>query len=213
LRLLLTSSGFSNQSIADALQDLVGKLPAETKIGMITTAANVELGNKDWFINQFLDLWRFGYTYIDIVDPSASGVMWRQRLADCDVVFFGGGNTFHLLNQVRSVGMDYWMNREKENKVFVGGSAGSILVTPTIEIADSGPINDENLPEIIDLTAIGWVDFEIEPHTTPETVESIEQYADAKGIPVYAIDDQTAIKVVDGTVEVVSEGFWKAFNI
>jgi len=31
-------------------------------------------------------------------------------------------------------------------------------------------------------------------------------------VPSYAIDDQAVIKVIDGTIEVVSEGHWKLFN-
>ena len=38
-----------------------------------------------------------------------------------------------------------------------------------------------------------------------------EQWAAGIAGPTYAIDDETAIKVVDGTVEVISEGHWKWF--
>jgi dipeptidase E len=47
----------------------------------------------------------------------------------------------------------------------------------------------------------------------PDTsLANIEQWAAGLSVPAYAIDDQTAIKVVDGTVEVVSEGQWKLFT-
>jgi dipeptidase E len=39
-----------------------------------------------------------------------------------------------------------------------------------------------------------------------------EQWAAGISGPAYAIDDQTAIKVVDGTIEVVSEGHWKQLS-
>ena len=39
-----------------------------------------------------------------------------------------------------------------------------------------------------------------------------EKWAAGMPVPAYAIDDQTAIKVVNGTVEVVSEGHWKLFT-
>jgi dipeptidase E len=38
-----------------------------------------------------------------------------------------------------------------------------------------------------------------------------ERWAAGLGGPAYAIDDETAIKVADGTVEVVSEGHWTLF--
>lgn len=74
MKLLLTSSGIDNRTIAEALQELTGKSPSEIKIGFVPIAINAEQGNKDWAINQFLKLWRHGYNWIDIVDPSAAGV-------------------------------------------------------------------------------------------------------------------------------------------
>jgi dipeptidase E len=46
----------------------------------------------------------------------------------------------------------------------------------------------------------------------PRAAELIDEVAKDIEIPLYAIDDQTAVKVVDGKVEVVSEGTWKRFN-
>jgi dipeptidase E len=40
-----------------------------------------------------------------------------------------------------------------------------------------------------------------------------EKWAAEMPVPSYAIDDQTAIKVTDGSVEVVSEGHWKLFTL
>ena len=63
---------------------------------------------------------------------------------------------------------------------------------------------------------LGVVDFSIFPHLDypafPEnTMAAAERWAAGLGFPAYAIDDETAIKVVGGTVEVVSEGNWKFF--
>jgi dipeptidase E len=43
-------------------------------------------------------------------------------------------------------------------------------------------------------------------------VANAEKWAGRLPVPAYAIDDQTAVAVIDGTVEVVSEGHWKLFN-
>ena len=66
-------------------------------------------------------------------------------------------------------------------------------------------------------STLGIVDFSIFPHLDHEmlpenTLADAERWAAGLGAPAYAIDDQTAIKVVDGTVEVVSEGHWKLFT-
>ncbi|MDB5170114.1 MAG: hypothetical protein JWN82_510 [Candidatus Saccharibacteria bacterium] len=190
---------------------MVGKPAGEATIGFIPTAANVEERNKDWVVNQFLNLWRYGFNQIDIVDPSAAGVDWKARLEDVDIVYVLGGNTFHLLDQVRKTGFDTWLKDNLKDKVYVGGSASTILMTPSIELAGMEP-GDENLPALTDLTGLNYVDFEIEPHCDAARFEKVKAYAKTRSNPVYAIDDATAIKVVDGEVEVISSGLWQLFN-
>ena len=209
MKLLLTSSGLSKRAIGQALQDMVKKAPSDCKVGFIPTAANVEPYNKDWLIGQFLQLQRYGFYQIDIVDISADGVDWRARLEDCDVLWISGGNTFHLLDQVRKTGFDEWLKDNIDNKVYVGGSASTILMTPSIEIAT--PI-DENIVGLSDLTGLGYVDFEINVHCDAEAIRATAEYAKSRPNGVYALDDLSAIKVVDDSVEVISAGTWKRFN-
>jgi dipeptidase E len=63
---------------------------------------------------------------------------------------------------------------------------------------------------------LGVVGFSIFPHLDHEdlpdnSMANAEQWAAVMPVPAYAIDDQTAIQVTDGSVEVVSEGHWKLF--
>lgn len=209
MKLLLTSSGLSKRDIGIALQQMAGKPPGECKVGFIPTAANVEPYNKDWLIGQFSQLQRYGFYQIDIVDISADGVDWRARLADVDILWLSGGNTFHLLHQVRKTGFDEWLKEHIDNKVYVGGSASTILMTPSIEIA--API-DENNVGLTDLTGLGYVDFEINVHCDEASMQETGEYAKSRSNPVYALDDLSAIKVVDGAVEVISGGTWKLYE-
>lgn len=208
MKLLLSSAGITNQSIANAVVELVGKAASDTKVALIPTASNLEKGNKDWYIRQLTNLQRYGFSWIDIVDISAPEVQWRERLAEVDVVVMSGGNTFYLLDQVRKSGFDEWLKGNLEKKVYVGISAGSIITTPSIAIAsvDNG---DENLSGLTDLTGLGLVDFEVSPHT-PEHVshEGNKKYLESISNELYALDDQSALKIVDGKVEAVSEGNW-----
>jgi len=103
--------------------------------------------------------------------------------------------------------------------VYVGVSAGSIVVTPYNCDAE---FDLEFVPPGSDMAlgadrALGLVDFTLYPHLgradMPDTsLANIEKWASGIPVPTYAIDDETAIKVIDGTVEVVSEGNWKLFN-
>lgn len=210
MKLLLTSAGITNQSIKEALIDLVRKTPRSTKIGFIPTAANVGEGHKDWFITQLDDLRRYGYEWIDIIDPSANNVDWRTRVRDLDVIYVSGGNTFHLLDQFRATGFDRWLIQVAREKVYIGASAGSIVATPTIEAA-SIP-GDINIPKLTNLRGLRLVDFELVPHCDIRQFALVEEYAAVRSRIVYALDDETAIKVVDGVAEVVSEGKWRLFS-
>lgn len=211
MKLLLTSSGLSTRSIGQTLQQMVGKPAGEAKVGFVPTAANVEDNNKDWVVNQFLNLWRYGFNQIDIVDPSADGVDWKRKLTDADIIYLSGGNTFHLLDQARKTGFADWLKNNLKNKIYVGGSASTILMTPSIQVAALEP-GDENLIGLTDLTGLNYVPFEVEPHCDAERFASVEAYAKTRPNPVYAIDDATAIKVVDGEVEVISSGVWKLYD-
>lgn len=211
MKLLLTSSGLSKRDIGYALQGMFDKSPSDVKVGFIPTAANVEPYNKDWVVSQFGQLQRYGFYQIDIVDIAADGVDWRTRLDACDMLWLSGGNTFYLLDQVRKTGFDEWLKENIDSKVYVGGSASTILMTPTIAVAGLEP-GDENVPGITDLTGLGHVNFEVEPHCDAARIESVKEYAATTNNSVYAIDDLTAIKVVDGNLEVISGGSWKLYE-
>jgi dipeptidase E len=65
--------------------------------------------------------------------------------------------------------------------------------------------------------ALGVVDFSIFPHLDhpnmpTNSMTDAEKWAAEIPGPAYAIDDQTAVRVVDGQVDVISEGHWKLFN-
>ncbi len=95
--------------------------------------------------------------------------------------------------------------------VYVGLSGGSMVATPT-----NGGWDDPALPTGSD-RMLNLVDFALFPHLDrpdmPDaSMANMEKLAAGVQVPAYAIDDETAIKVADGTVEVVSEGHWKLFE-
>ena len=192
---------------------MTGKRAEEITVAFVPTAANVETGDKvSWFFRQYEDLRRIGINWIDVIDFSAADVDWQERLDECDVLFLSGGNTFYLLDQIRKQGFNTYLAKVLESKVYIGASASSIVVTPSIEVATIPP-GDPNLPNLADLTGLGLVDFEIEPHCDEDRFNVIENYAREHGKKVYAIDDQTAIKITDDGVEVISEGEWKLHGV
>lgn len=212
MKLLLTSAGITNQLIADALSDLVGKSPSDIKIGFIPTAKNVEANNATWLVEKLSRMFGFGFTNIELVDPSANDTNWQTRLTEKDVILVGGGNTFHLLNQMRITGFDEWLRSNLVNKVYVGISAGSIVATPNIAIASVGD-GDENIPNIKDLAGLSFVSFEISPHSPGSvTHEENQAYASSITNELYAYDDNSALRVDDAKVQIISEGAWEKFK-
>ena len=96
--------------------------------------------------------------------------------------------------------------------VYVGVSAGSMVTAPVF-----GETYDDATTPFVIATGLGLVDVALLPHLDhadhPESsTAKVESMAAEVPVPTYAIDDQTAIQVVDGTVEVVSEGHWKLFT-
>lgn len=207
MKLLLTSSGITTQTLADELTKLAGQ--GSKKIAFIPTAANAE-PNGPWFLSQLDNLRKFGFNKIDFVDPSAAENDWQKRLNAADIIFVSGGNTFHLLNQARKTGFGDWLKQNIANKIYVGASAGSILVTPSIGVAGIDNA-DPNIPKLTDLSGYSFVDFEVVPHMGAMfSEESIEKYVNTTKNKLYGVNDNSAVRVVNGSTNVIHDGkFWE----
>ena len=219
MKLLLTSAGITNKTIADALIDLVGKKAEEINLAFIPTAANVEGHDKGWFIDNLYQLKQQKYKRIDIVDISALPKWnWQSRLETADVLFFSGGVTSHLMHWVEESGLKELLPELLKTRAYVGVSAGSIIVSPTLALSNKEKIlwyKEKFGYEA--KTGLNFIDFYIRPHlNAPYQLKSREEFLKetAKEIPqtIYALDDQMALKVVNGKVEVVGEGKYLIFN-
>ena len=138
MKLLLTSGGITNKSIANALFDLVGKKPEDTSLVFIPTASNVEKGDKDWFINDLVNLKNLNLKEIDIADISAiDKKLWLPRMEDADVLFFEGGNSYHLMEWLNKSGLAQILPELLKTKVYVGLSAGSMVTGKDLALIKS----------------------------------------------------------------------------
>lgn len=220
MKLLLTSNGLCNKSIVKALADLLEKPFSKSKLAFIPTAANVEAGNKSWVVNDLKNCDELGWELLDIVDFSALDEdMWKARLGRADVLFFGGGNTFHLMYQLKKLGLDKLLPEMLKNKVYAGFSAGSMVSCPSISLAESKKLYYPELNDKYeDESALGLVKFLVKVHLNSDyfpnvNVENLTKIAKDMKEPIYAIDDESALKVVDGKVEIISEGKHAEFNL
>lgn len=225
MKLLLTSSGISNPSIEDALVDLLGKPIADSSALVVPTA-----------IYPFPDgpggAWRaisgqtespfsgLGWGSLGVLEltalPSIKEESWVPKLRETDALLVWGGHVMYLCYWMRQSGLAELLP-SLSNTVYVGVSAGSIVMTPHNPDVE---FNLQWIPTGSDLAregdrGLGLVDFAVTVHVDREgfnTSADVEKWASGIPVPTYALDDQTAVVVTGGSVEVVSEGNWRLFT-
>jgi dipeptidase E len=218
LKLLLTSGGVTNPSIRDALAGLLGKPIADATALCIPTAQwghpmcgpvsarGFVSGLPPWGGMTSMEWKSLGLLELSAL-PTIGAGRWVPWVREADVLLADGGDATYLCHWMQESGLADVLT-SLPGTVWVGVSAGSMVMTPRIG-ADF-----VEWPSAPDDRTLGVVDFSIFPHLDgfPEnTIAEAERWAAEIGGPAYAIDDQTAIKVTGGTVEVVSEGRWKQF--
>lgn len=215
MKLLLTSAGLSNKTLVEAMEKLLGKSASGVKLAFVPTAANVEVGEKDWLIDDLVNLKNAGFE-VDIVDISAiRKELWLPRLEDAEVLFFGGGNTFHLMHWLKESGLVGLLPELLKTRVYAGISAGSCIAGPTIYNSVQNLFGEEYELEIKE--GLGLVDFQIIPHLNSPYFnrirkENLEVASKDLKESVYAIDDNSAILVDNDKIEAVGNGEWHKFN-
>lgn len=214
MKLLLTSSGLTNDSIAQALSDLVAKDANQTNVAFIPTAAYFEKGNKNWLIDDLYRIKNYGYK-VDLLDIlGSSKELTCRALEDSDVIFCGGGNNWYLMNSLKKSGLEQKIPDLLRNKVYAGISAGSMIASPFLKQLHARKVYEEFIPAQ-DIPAFNFINFYILPHLNSPIfpngrAELLNSYVGKD--KTYALDDQSAIKVNGSTIEVVSKGEWLEFN-
>lgn len=220
MRLLLCSAGVQNPTIRDALTDLLGKPIAESHALCIPTAGYGSTYGPagPWrFISgrsaaRMVDL---GWKSVGVLEltalPSVDRQRWVQWVRDADALLVNGGDTVFLAHWMRKSGLADLLPALPE-MVYVGSSAGSLALTPGVtQDADDwkSPTGDTRTLGMVDFSIFAHIDNPEFPH---QSMAAAERWAAEIPGRAYAIDDDTAIKVADGRVEVVSEGNWKLFT-
>ena len=220
MKFLLTSAGIKNDSIRNALVDLLGKPIAESSALCIPTAVYAMPGGAAmaWRLIcgvEATPLCEVGWKSLGVLEltalPSIKEEYWLPLVQETDVLLVGGGDPLYLCYWMQQSGLADLLPSLRET-VYVGVSAGSMVMAPNVGedfVRWNPPTGSDR--------ALGMVDFSLFPHldhpSLPDnSLANAERWAAGIPVPAYAIDDQTAIKVIDGAVEVVSEGHWKRFT-
>ena len=223
---LLTSGGISNASIKNALVDMLGKPIAEARALIIATGIYPFPGGgvmaRDAITGAASSpLAGLGWKSLGVLELTALRTLrdevWVPEVQESDALLVWGGDVLYLVHWMRESGLADLMSTLKDS-VYVGVSAGSIAVTPYNCDAE---FDQAFVPEGSDMgrdaeRALGLVDVTLYPHLghpdMPDTtLENIGHWAERIPVPVYAIDDDTALRIEDGRIDVISEGTWKLF--
>src|SRR6185312_15506343 len=165
MKLLLTSNGLNVPAIADALTDLAGKPPAKTNIAVITTAESPEPGDKGWLVNDLRRVKDQGYAFLDILDFAAiPRRLWQPRLETADILFFFGGNPYHLLDCLRLSGLADLLPELLKTRVYAGISAGSSVAGLSLTLSSEKDYYPEGLDANRTAPDLGFVPFLVRSH-------------------------------------------------
>ncbi|WP_305784406.1 Type 1 glutamine amidotransferase-like domain-containing protein [Symbioplanes lichenis] len=234
MKLLLTSSGVTNDSIRAALVRLLGKPIAEASALFVPTGVYPFPGGAGsaWQAlagEQAGRLAGLGWRSLGVLEltalPHLGEAAWMPAVRAADALLVWGGDPLFLAGWMRRSGLAGLLPALRPEAVYVGVSAGAMAATGTfVETYDEVPAGSEGVRLegdagrfLVTGRGVGLVDVAVIPHfghpRHPDASPAgAERWAAHIPAPTYAIDNDTALTVVDGVVEVVSEGRWRLFT-
>lgn len=217
MKLLLTSAGISNTSIRNALVELLGKPIGGASAVFVPTAIYAlprggDIARRVICGSLGDPFCQLGWRSLGLLEltalPSVKRDLWIPMLEDTDALLVGGGDCQYLTYWMQHSGLADLLPSLLRRTVYVGLSAGSMVMTRF-----GTTYGSHSLPAESD-KSLGMVDIALHPHLDhegfPDNAQDVlEKLAATIPVPSYLIDDQTAIQVTDGGIEVISEGKWK----
>ncbi|MFE7972895.1 Type 1 glutamine amidotransferase-like domain-containing protein [Streptomyces shenzhenensis] len=219
MELLLTSAGLRNETLRDALRDMLGKPFGSANIVYVPTASMAESGDHGWLLSDMNRLHGLGWREFDVLE--LNGLPRRlvlDRLLHADVIYVGGGNHYHLARSITGNDLADGFLEALAGRVYVGLSAGSMIFSRNLTEHSADVIGDTADLHVLDAATVkspfGLFDWYLKPHLySPDFPERDDAWADRivarADFPIYFVDDDTAIRVSDDKVDVVSEGRWR----
>ncbi len=220
--MLLTSNGIRNDTLRSALAGLVGKRFSAARAVFIPTASVAVAGDHGWLIEDLCLVHGLGWREFNILELNGlPEQMVLSRLRRADVIYVEGGNHYHLSNSIIASGLATELADILESKVYVGVSAGSMIFSRNLSERTGEAFGEQEDLRILGGTPprspIEMFDWYLKPHMNSASFPNRTQAWFAKAaakldFPVYALDDDSAVRVRGGEVDVVSDGEWRLLN-
>jgi len=188
MKLFLTSNGLENKDVSNHFE--MSLLPREPKDISLLVISIQDSEQDAFYLDKTLtEIKNTGAINIDVFKLGNEKFTTNKEY---DVVFVCGGNTFDYLDRVRKTGLDKFIVdfTKKENSVYVGVSAGSILAGPDIAIAGDEDSNDIGLT---DLRGLCLTDFIVYPHYRKELKTQLDEFKKRNGYPIIELEDNQAV--------------------
>lgn len=204
MKLILASAGLANESIIQTLEEMVGKPRQQINTIIINEAIKGETGDMRWFTEELERLTKVLGGSIEFIDLQAHDLEYiKSRIDLADMIFCFGGNTDYLSNVFIETGFDQILPQILEEKVWVGSSAGSCILChkESDEIQATIYKEKREADRFMDIVPIillphlhGWFKFDR---------QEIVRASELTDLPVYALSDNSALKIIDREAPVV----------
>ncbi|MGD6741492.1 Type 1 glutamine amidotransferase-like domain-containing protein [Streptomyces sp. BH106] len=219
MNLLLTAAGLRNETQREALRDMLGKPFGSANVVYVPTASVAESGDHGWSVADLNRLYALGWQEFDILELNGlPRQLVLDRLLHADVIYVAGGNHYHLARSITGNGLADAFLEALESRVYVGFSAGSMIFSRHLTGHSADVIGDTADLHALGATTVeppfGLFDWYLKPHlNSPDFPDRDDAWAERiaarADFPIYFIDDETAVLVRDGKVDVISEGRWQ----
>ena len=220
MKLLLTSAGVKNASIRNALVDLLGKPIEEASALCVPTAVypmsnGAEMAYRIITGSASTPMTELGWKSVAVLEltalPSIDEEVWVPLVDEVDALLVAGGDPLYLAHWMQRSGLADRLASLRDT-VYMGVSAGSMILAPSVGEDFVGWRPPTGGDETLGLVGFSMFPHLDHPNLPENTMADAERWAKGMSHPCYAIDDDTAIRVVGDDLEVITEGNWKLFN-
>ena len=200
MKLILSSDGLSGRKLKEAFLKMLTKRPKD--ISVLIIAGILKKRHLKYISKVKRQLVSMGISSIKIADISKN--IHAKNFSSFDIIFFMGGNTFYLLNRTRKTGFVPFIKKHiKQGKIYLGVSAGSIIVHKTIEIAGWGVSADPNLIGLQDLRGIGVTNIAIFPHYKRKNKKELNSFKRNSSYTIKEIRDGEAVLIEANKIKII----------